>query len=135
MEINTTLIYNHPVIQAWLESQAGRFKNSRAASNCEKVMRLDKWLKLSRVIKRRTVAQMACEQGRVYVNDRAAKSCTTLHVGDRVHIELGTRALTLSVAELPEKTPPAQEASRLFSVLEEIRRPKEDLQFRDDDWD
>jgi ribosomal 50S subunit-recycling heat shock protein len=98
-------------------------------------MRLDKWLKLSRVIKRRTVAQMACEQGRVFVNDRIAKSSTTLHISDRVHIELGTRALTLSVVELPEKAPPAKEASRLFTVVEEIRRPKEDLEFKDEDWD
>ncbi len=97
-------------------------------------MRLDKWLKLSRVIKRRTVAQMACEQGRVYINDRTAKSSTTLRIGDRVHIELGTRTLTLSVVELPEKAPPVQEASRLFNVLEEIRRTKEDLEFQDADW-
>ncbi len=98
-------------------------------------MRLDKWLKLSRVIKRRTMAQMACDQGRVYVNDRTAKSSTTLHVGDRIHIELGTRALTLSVAELPLKTPPAQEAKRLFNLIEEIRRPKEDSEFKDDAWE
>lgn len=98
-------------------------------------MRLDKWLKLSRVIKRRTVAQMACEQGRVFVNDRTAKSSTTLRLGDRVHIELGSRALTLSVAELPEKAPPAQEASRLFTVIEDIRRPREDPNFADKDWD
>jgi ribosomal 50S subunit-recycling heat shock protein len=78
---------------------------------------------------------MACEQGRVYVNDRTAKSSTTLHVGDRVHIELGTRALTLLIAELPLKAPAAQEASRLYTVVEEIRRPKEDLEFKDADWD
>ena len=98
-------------------------------------MRLDKWLKLSRVIKRRTVAQMACEQGRVCVNDRIAKSATTLHTGDRVHIELGSRALTLCVAELPEKAPPARQADRLYTVIEEIRRPWEDLEFKDTDWD
>lgn len=77
---------------------------------------------------------MACDQGRVYVNDRTAKSSTTLHIGDRIHIELGTRALTLAVAELPEKAPPAQEASRLFTVIEEIRRPREDREFKDEDW-
>lgn len=98
-------------------------------------MRLDKWLKLSRVIKRRAVAQMACEQGRVYVNDRSAKSATTLHVGDTIHIELGSRALTLSVTELPVKPPPAREASNLYTVIEEIRRPREDTEFRDEDWD
>jgi ribosomal 50S subunit-recycling heat shock protein len=98
-------------------------------------MRLDKWLKLSRVIKRRTVAQMACEQGRVFVNDRTGKSSTTLRIGDRVHIELGRRALTLTVSELPERAPPAQEASRLYVVVEDIRRPREDPEFKDDDWE
>lgn len=99
------------------------------------VMRLDKWLKLSRVIKRRTVAQMACEQGRVFVNDRTGKSSTSLHVGDRIHIELGSKALTIEVAELPEKAPPAQEAGRLYTIIEEIRRPREDREFKDEDWD
>ncbi|MBX9687038.1 MAG: RNA-binding S4 domain-containing protein [Candidatus Obscuribacterales bacterium] len=98
-------------------------------------MRLDKWLKLSRVIKRRTVAQMACDQGRVFVNERTAKSSTTLHIGDKIHIELGNRALTISVAELPEKAPPAQEAARLYTVIEEIRRPRDDNAFKDEDWD
>lgn len=98
-------------------------------------MRLDKWLKLSRVIKRRTVAQMACEQGRVFVNDRTGKSSTTLQVGDRLHIELGNRALTLTVAEIPLKAPAAQEASRIYTVVEEIRRPREDKEFQDSDWD
>lgn len=98
-------------------------------------MRLDKWLKLSRVIKRRTVAQMACEQGRVFVNDRTGKPSTTLKVGDRIHIELGNRALTLTVAEIPLKAPAAQEASRIYNVVEEIRRPREDKEFQDSDWE
>ncbi len=97
-------------------------------------MRLDKWLKLSRLIKRRTVAQMACDQGRVFVNDRTAKSSTTLHVGDKVHIELGRRALTIEIAELPLKAPAAQEASRLYHVIEEIRRQRDDSEFQDDEW-
>lgn len=96
-------------------------------------MRLDKWLKLSRVIKRRTIAQMACDQGRVFVNDRIAKSATTLKVGDRVHIELGSRALTVEVAELPLKAPPAADASKLYRMIEEIRRPREKPEGEDDD--
>lgn len=99
-------------------------------------MRLDKWLKLSRVIKRRTIAQMACDQGRVFVNDRTAKSATTLKVGDKIHIELGTRALTVEVALLPVKAPSVQDASKLYTVLEEIRRPREKIEEidQDDDW-
>lgn len=95
-------------------------------------MRLDKWLKLSRVIKRRTVAQMACDQGRVFVNERTGKSATTLKVGDKVHIELGSKALTVEVVELPAKAPSIQEAGRLYRVLEELRRTAAD-DFPDDD--
>ena len=66
-------------------------------------MRLDKWLKVSRLIKRRTIAQMACEQGRVYVNDRPAKSSTELKLNDKVHLELGSKALTVTVLLLTLK--------------------------------
>lgn len=92
-------------------------------------MRIDKWLKISRLIKRRTIAQMACEQGRVYVNDRIAKAGLTLHTGDKVHIELGARALTVEVVLLPQKAPSIQESSSLYRIIEDIRRPPEKL-----DW-
>jgi ribosomal 50S subunit-recycling heat shock protein len=88
-------------------------------------MRIDKWLKMSRMIKRRTIAQLACEQGRVYVNDRIAKPGLTIKAGDKVHVELGTRATTVEVLILPLKAPSAQEASTLYKVIEEIRRPPE----------
>lgn len=96
-------------------------------------MRLDKWLKVSRLIKRRTVAQMACEQGRVYVNEKPAKSSLTIKEGDAVHIELGSRALTIKVLEVPLKTPPAKLASTLYEVVEEIKRPPEVLEWLPDD--
>ena len=92
-------------------------------------MRIDKWLKVSRLIKRRTIAQMACEQGRVFVNDRIAKPGLTLRAGDTVHIELGTRAITVEVLIVPQKAPPAQTASSLYKLTGQIRRPPERL-----DW-
>lgn len=95
-------------------------------------MRLDKWLKVSRLIKRRTVAQMACEQGRVFVNDRPAKSSTEIKVDDRVHLELGARAITVKVLLVPQAAVPAQDASSLFEMLEEIRRPPEVLDWLDE---
>lgn len=95
-------------------------------------MRLDKWLKVSRLIKRRTVAQMACEQGRVFVNDRPAKSSTEIKVDDRVHLELGARAITIKVLLVPTTAVPAQDASSLFEMLEEIRRPPEVLDWLDE---
>lgn len=96
-------------------------------------MRLDKWLKVSRLLKRRTVAQTACQQSRVFVNDRPAKSALEVKVGDRVHLELGSRALTVVVLQVPDKAVAAQEARHLYKVLEEIRRPPEVLEWSPDD--
>lgn len=89
-------------------------------------MRLDKWLKVSRLIKRRTVAQMACEQGRVFVNDRPAKAALDLKVEDKVHLELGRRALTVEVLIVPLSAVSAQDSSALYKITEEIRRAAED---------
>jgi len=99
-------------------------------------MRLDKWLKVSRLIKRRTVAQMACDQGRVFVNERPGKSAHELKVGDSVHLELGSRAMTVRVLAIPEKAVRAQDASSLYEVVEEIRRPPEVLEWlpADEGW-
>ncbi|HEY9778115.1 MAG TPA: RNA-binding S4 domain-containing protein [Planktothrix sp.] len=92
-------------------------------------MRLDKWLKVARLIKRRNVAQMACEQGRVFINDRPAKSAAEVKVGDKVHLELGARALTVDVKTVPEKAVAVQEASSLYDMIEEIRRAPEVLEW------
>jgi ribosomal 50S subunit-recycling heat shock protein len=97
-------------------------------------MRLDKWLKVTRIIKRRTVAQMACDQGRVFVNDRTGKSATEVKVDDKVHLELGSRALTLKVLIVPLKAVAAQDASSLYELVEEIRRPPEILEWLGGDY-
>jgi ribosomal 50S subunit-recycling heat shock protein len=96
-------------------------------------MRLDKWLKVSRIIKRRTVAQMACDQGRIFINERPAKSSVALKIGDLVHLELGSRAVTVKVCVVPTGAVPAQEAGNLYEVIEEIRRPPEILEWLPDD--
>lgn len=95
-------------------------------------MRLDKWLKVSRLIKRRTIAQMACDQGRVYVNERPAKSGTDMKVGNIVHLELGSRALTVKVLDVPTGNVAAQSASDLYEIIEEIKREKEVLEWLED---
>jgi ribosomal 50S subunit-recycling heat shock protein len=95
----------------------------------DQALRIDKWLKMSRLIKRRTIAQLACEQGRVYINERIAKAGLTIKVGDKVHIEFGSRALTVNILLVPQKAPSAQDAASLYEVTEEIRRPPERL-----DW-
>ncbi len=83
-------------------------------------MRLDKFLKLSRIIKRRTVANDVCAQGRVNVNEKIAKPATDVKIGDVLEIRFGTgpvRLRVLSVAELVRKN----EAAEMYEILE---RPK-----------
>ena len=60
-------------------------------------MRLDKYLKVSRIIKRRTVANEACDAGRVMVNDKVAKAGTDVKVGDVIEIEFGNKTVKVRV--------------------------------------
>ncbi|HBN08059.1 MAG TPA: RNA-binding protein [Cyanobacteria bacterium UBA8530] len=79
-------------------------------------MRLDKWLKLSRVIKRRTVANEVCDQGRVEINGRPAKASTEVKAGDRLVIRFGSKTSSLTVLSVPEKPVSAQAASELYQL-------------------
>ena len=65
-------------------------------------MRLDKWLKVSRLIKRRTVAQEACDGGHVSVGGRVAKPSTDVKVGDVSEIRFGAKTLTVEVVSVTE---------------------------------
>lgn len=65
-------------------------------------MRLDKYLKISRLIKRRTVANEACDNGRILVNGRIAKASYDVKVGDRLEIQFGQRTLTVEVLAVNE---------------------------------
>ena len=65
-------------------------------------MRLDKWLKVSRLIKRRTVAQEACDGGRVSVNGRTAKPSAEVKAGDIVEISFGAKTLLAEVLSVQE---------------------------------
>ena len=79
-------------------------------------MRLDKYLKVSRLIKRRTVANEACDAGRVSVNGKAAKASVKVKEGDIIEIAFGTKAVraeVLSVAETVRK----EEAKDMFRYL------------------
>lgn len=80
-------------------------------------MRLDKYLKVSRIIKRRTVAKEACDTGRVSINGKAAKPGTEVESGDIIEIRFGNRLLKaeiISVAENAKK----EEAALMYKVLE-----------------
>ena len=65
-------------------------------------MRLDKYLKVSRLIKRRTVANEACDAGRVSINDKPAKASSTVKVGDVIEIQFGTRTVKVEVTSIAE---------------------------------
>ena len=65
-------------------------------------MRLDKYLKVSRLIKRRTVANEACDNGRISVNGRVVKASYEVKVGDRIEISLGQRTVAVDVLQVAE---------------------------------
>ncbi len=83
-------------------------------------MRLDKFLKVSRLIKRRTLAKEVCDAGRVEVNRRPAKAGTAVKPGDVVTIKLGNRWQTVEILATPANIPAAQ-ARDTYKVLAEGR--------------
>ena len=80
------------------------------------IMRLDKFLKVSRLIKRRTVANEACDAGRVLVNGSVAKASVKVKVGDIIEIQFGTRTVKVEVLDIQETTK-KEEAKDLFKYL------------------
>ncbi len=79
-------------------------------------MRLDKYLKNSRIIKRRTVAKEACEQGRVEVNGKTAKPGLELRTGDEITITFGNNILKVRVLAMPE-TVRKEDADSMYEVI------------------
>ena len=79
-------------------------------------MRLDKFLKVSRLIKRRTVANEACDAGRVLVNGKTAKASVKVKPGDDIEIQFGTRTVKGEVLDLQETTK-KEEAKELFRYI------------------
>jgi len=79
-------------------------------------MRLDKFLKVSRLIKRRTVANEACDAGRVLVNERPAKASVNVKVGDTIEIQFGTSCVKVEVVDVQE-TVKKDEAKELYRYL------------------
>ena len=79
-------------------------------------MRLDKFLKVSRLIKRRTVANEACDGGRVMINDKVAKASSTVKEGDIITISFGNKEVKVEVLDVQE-TVRKEEAKELFKYL------------------
>ena len=79
-------------------------------------MRLDKYLKVSRLIKRRTVANEACDAGRVLINGRPAKASAEVRVGDDIEIQFGTSSVKVEVTDVQE-TVRKDDAKELYRYL------------------
>lgn len=79
-------------------------------------MRLDKYLKISRLIKRRTVANEACDAGRVLINGKPAKASVNVKVGDVIEIQFGTSSVKVEVLDVQE-TVRKDDARELYRYL------------------
>jgi ribosomal 50S subunit-recycling heat shock protein len=83
-------------------------------------MRLDKYLKVSRIIKRRTVAKEVADNGRIEVNGKIAKSSTMLEEGDIIKISFGNKILEIRVLALMDSTK-KEDAGNMFEIIQELR--------------
>ncbi len=81
-------------------------------------MRLDKYLKVSRLIKRRTVANDACDGSRVSVNGKPAKASYDVKLGDEITVSFGTKNVTVRVLDIKD-TQKKTEASDLYEIISE----------------
>ena len=93
-------------------------------------MRLDKYLKVSRLIKRRTVANEACDAGRVLVNGKVARASYDVKLGDVLELQLGNRIIKVEVAEINEYAN-RETAANLYRLISEEKvfhpSPEEDV--------
>ncbi|MBY0095470.1 RNA-binding S4 domain-containing protein [Mesobacillus maritimus] len=83
-------------------------------------MRLDKFLKVSRLIKRRTMAKEVSDQGRILVNGVAAKASTNVKVGDELTIRFGQRRVTAKIERIQETTK-KEEAADMYTIVKDER--------------
>lgn len=88
-------------------------------------MRLDKYLKTARILKRREAAKELALQSRIWINDRIAKSSSEVHIGDQIRIRFGYRLLEIQVMDI-QKQVSKQNAQTLFEVIKEEKIDEED---------
>ncbi len=79
-------------------------------------MRLDKFLKVSRIIKRRSVAKEISDAGRVTINNKAAKSSTPVSIGDEISVRYGDKTLTVRIKRLSESTK-KEDAKMMYEII------------------
>jgi len=90
-------------------------------------MRLDYFLKISRIVKRRPLAKEMCDKKLVQVNGHVAKAGKEIEEGDTIAVKFRNRALTVQVAQVPQRSVSKKDASSLYTILEDIREQEEDL--------
>ncbi|MFC7365292.1 MULTISPECIES: RNA-binding S4 domain-containing protein [Bhargavaea] len=95
-------------------------------------MRLDKFLKVSRLIKRRTLAKEVADQGRIMVNGKKAKASTVVKEGDELAIRFGQKLVTARVDMLKDSVK-KDEAGNMFTILKEEKLDKVEPEFIDDE--
>lgn len=81
-------------------------------------MRLDKYLKVSRIIKRRTIAKEVADQGRIKINSQTAKSSTDVKIGDQLEISFANRIVKVQVESLQESTK-KEDAEKMYQLISE----------------
>lgn len=91
----------------------------------QKTIRLDKWLKIARIIKTRTQASEACDQGRVKLNNQVAKPAKLVKIGDTVSVKLKLRTRTFDILDIVQKSIKAEEAKKLYREHELTPEEKE----------
>jgi len=82
----------------------------------EQAMRIDKFLKISRLIKRRTIAKEACDQGRVILNGKPAKAGSEVKAGDVIQIQFGSNLLAVKVLKLSESCR-KEDAETMYEII------------------
>lgn len=95
-------------------------------------MRLDKYLKVSRLIKRRTLAKEVAAQGRITINGKVAKPGSVVKVGDELAIRFGQKIVTARIEEIKE-TARKEEALKMFTILKEEKLEQIEPEFIDDE--
>lgn len=88
------------------------------------MMRLDKFLKVSRLVKRRTLAKQIADSGRVLINDVPAKASTKVKVGDEIIIRFGQTIVTAQVDQLKDSTK-KEDAAKMYTIVKEERITEE----------
>lgn len=84
-------------------------------------MRLDKFLKVSRIIKRRTIANEICQKGYILINDKVAKASTAVKAGDKMTINFAKKEVVYEILELKDSTK-KEDAAKMFKIISEEER-------------